>query len=81
MVKFADAIAGDTPAQTRASRGPHNITLEDGDMGPAIRAMTPYLSWSTGPALAGMDGSALEGASDTCREGGPVGAAAARAWA
>ena len=29
----------------RAARGRHDIIFEDGDQGPALRALTPWLSW------------------------------------
>ena len=31
----------------RAERGKHIIYFEDGDSGPALRALTPFLSWGT----------------------------------
>ena len=43
MVRFADVTAGATPDESRAE--PHRITLEDGDMGPALKAITPYIDW------------------------------------
>ena len=46
MVRFAASNAADE-ADMRAERGKHIIYFEDGDSGPALRALTPFLSWGT----------------------------------
>ena len=48
MVKFAADDATAPPADDaarRAARGAHMVYFEDGDQGPALRALTPWLSW------------------------------------
>ena len=46
MVKFVDSTAGDEAA-VRADRGAHAIQFEEGDQGPALRARSSHLSWTT----------------------------------
>ena len=46
MVRFANPVGNDDAA-IRAARGKHEVVFEEGDEGPALRAITPFLSWST----------------------------------
>ena len=57
MVRFAASGAADA-ADMRAERGKHIIYFEDDDSGPALRALTPFLSWGTddGKVIVDRDG-------------------------
>ena len=46
MVRFITDDAAADEAALRAARGKHLVIFEDGDQGPALRAKTPWLSWS-----------------------------------